>query len=303
MGAETKIQWCDRTFNPWLGCTKVSDGCKFCYAETLMDTRYGKVEWGPQGRRVRTSDHNWRQPVGWNRQRWFQCPNCGHRFHETRQWGQQQGCPACGFLAVYPTRQRVFCASLADVFEGVRPELPQWREDLFRLMEHTPNLDWLVLTKRVDLVWTMAPLRWMHQAWPQNVWLGTSVENQVTSDGRLVQLRLIPAPIRFVSFEPLLGPIETRGLLHAIHWAIIGGESGPHFRPMKHQWARSLIDQCNQFGVPVFMKQDAGIRSGMYDHLPDDMKIRRFPDAARPGESLSMQTPISGQETPGEVRT
>ena len=252
----SKIEWTDHTWNPWMGCTKVSPGCKFCYAETLMDTRYGKVEWGPQGKRVRTSDANWRKPLAWNRAAEFA--------------GQ---------------RARVFCASLADVFE-VKPdqalEMERWRGELWDLIDATPWLDWLLLTKRPETVAGLVPYVKNGHPWPDNVWLGTSVENQKYADERIPELLKVPAAVRFLSCEPLLGPVDLSQWLvaehyavevpapkgigypptvkvarirKAINWVIVGGESGRDARPMHPDWARSLRDQCLEAGVPFFFKQ------------------------------------------------
>lgn len=289
MGATTKISWCDKTWNGWLGCQRVSMGCENCYAEILMDTRYGKVEWGPTGTRIRTGENNWHLPVRWNKERWFECVTCGHRFAEKRPWEYQFGCPECKQDALKPTRQRVFTASLSDIFE-YRAEVGPWREELFELIEATPEIDWLILTKRIDLVRAMAPLAWIHHGWPQNVWLGTSVENQAMAEKRIPWLAQMPVHVRFLSVEPLLGPVDlwpwlsnptlaaTYGVdLPMVSWVIVGGESGPHFRPMKHHWAQLVVDQCRVTNVPVFMKQDAGPQSGLYDRLPDTLKVRQFP--------------------------
>src|SRR5688572_16993416 len=146
MAENSKIEWCDHTFNPWMGCTKVSPGCKFCYAETLMDERYGKVKWGPLGDRIRTSKANWRKPIQWNKAAWFQCRDCGWRGPR----GDIHQCPGCSGFNMDAVRQRVFCASLADVFESKKQQwlnMHQWRMDLFKLIEETTNLDWLLLTK------------------------------------------------------------------------------------------------------------------------------------------------------------
>ena len=226
MGEFSKIEWCTHTFNPWIGCAKVSDGCKFCYAETLMDTRYGRVEWGVNGTRVRTSDANWRKPLAWNRA------------------AEKAG-----------RRVRVFCASLADVFED-RPELVAWRQDLYDLIEATPHLDWLLLTKRpenvmgLDSVPVFAAL--------DNVWIGTSVEDQAAADERIPHLLWIPARVRFLSMEPLLGPVDIGRFLgesYSAIWVIVGGESGPKARPMHPAWVRSIRDQCVEAGVPFLFKQ------------------------------------------------
>lgn len=226
------IEWTDHTFNPWVGCTKVSDGCKHCYAEALMDKRFGRVEWGVNGTRKRTSAANWREPLKWNRD-----------------------AQAAGI------RQRVFCASLADVFED-RPELAEWRSDLFDLIYSTPHLDWLLLTKRPENVLDMVPANW--HAWlPANVWIGTSIENQAAADERIPHLLRIPASVRFLSMEPLLGPVDLDHVvspgsletLRGVQWVIVGGESGTKARPMHPDWVRSIRDQCQADGVPFFFKQ------------------------------------------------
>lgn len=236
----SKIEWTHHTFNPWIGCTKVSDGCKFCYAEHLMDKRLSRVEWGPTGTRSRTSPANWNKPRQWNR-----------RLEGTGR------------------RERVFCASLADVFED-RPELEEWRADLMELIDDTPNLDWLLLTKRPENVLPLAPMRWSECQLPDNVWIGTSVENQEQADKRIPELLRIPAVVRFLSCEPLLDAVDLMPYLYAefaaddprhyphkygVDWVIVGGESGQQARPMHPDWARSLRDQCHLAGVPFLFKQ------------------------------------------------
>lgn len=232
MTKNSKIEWTDHTFNPWIGCAKISDGCKNCYAEAMMDKRYGKVKWGVQGKRIRTSAANWKKPLEWNRQ----------AEHEGR-------------------RYRVFCASLADVFEhkpDQHKEMEQWRFDLFRLIDDTPKLDWLLLTKRPENVMDMLRHDWADQL-PSNVWIGTSVENQERADKRIPELLKIPAAVRFLSIEPLLGEVDLIsshfGLLPGIHWVIVGGESGANARPMHPDWVRSIRAQCQAAGVPFFFKQ------------------------------------------------
>ena len=232
MGENSKIEWTDHTFNPWMGCTKVSEGCTFCYAEELMDHRYGKVTRGPQGTRVRTSAANWRKPLQWDKQ-----------------------------AAAQGWRYRVFCASLADVFED-RPDLFGWRRDLFSLLTSTPHLDWLLLTKRPENIMPMLhDIGWFIKA--DNVWFGTTVENQEQADKRIPHLLSVPAKVRFLSCEPLLGPVDLRKCYEGevkqwsggINWVICGGESGQGARPMHPEWARSLRDQCQAAGVPYFFKQ------------------------------------------------
>lgn len=286
MGETTEISWTDATFNPWVGCTKVSDGCKFCYAEELMDKRYGKVEWGPTGTRVRTSAANWKQPIRWSNQKWSECVTCQWRgalkdvkFNDT---SYRLACPKCGG-EVKPTRMRVFCASLADVFED-RPELAEWRADLLAMIFNTPNLDWLLLTKRPENILRQVEeagailqkagnyaaakewLTWVKHGEkyaPNNVWLGTSVEDQDAADKRIPHLLEIPAKVRFLSMEPLLGPVSFSkvpgfnriGLDLRGWWVIVGGESGSKARPMNPAWVRSLRDQCSNADVPFHFKQ------------------------------------------------
>lgn len=245
MAENSEISWTDHTFNPWMGCTKISDGCKFCYAETLMDKRYGKVQWGPQGTRIRTSDANWKKPLQWNRQ-----------------------------AAKEGRRYRVFCASLADVFED-RLELAPWRADLFDLIAKTPNLDWLLLTKRPESIMPMLIAAGRgFQDLPDHLWIGTSVEDQDAADKRIPELLKVPARVRFLSCEPLLGPVNLSpwmtscwqhekaewmlrrwGSSQPISWVIVGGESGHSARPMHPQWARGLRDQCQAAGVAFHFKQ------------------------------------------------
>lgn len=230
----SKIEWTDHTFNPWIGCTKVSQGCKNCYAERLMDKRLGRAKWGDQGERVRTSEAYWKGALRWN----AKLEGTGHR-------------------------ERVFCASLADAFEDNR-QVEDWRLDLFRLIFDTPHLDWLLLTKRPqnaipfldDACWpeTGCAMFGSDDPFPSNVWLGTSVEDQVLADERISQLATIPAKMRFLSVEPLLGPV-TLGDLSQIDWVIIGGESGPNARPMNLEWVKDILAQCREANIPAFVKQ------------------------------------------------
>ncbi len=250
MGETSEISWTDATFNPWIGCTKVSQGCVNCYAESFAK-RYGKAEWGPTAQRVKTSVANWRKPIAWDRK------------------AGQEG-----------IRRRVFCSSLADVFED-NQQLPEWRTELFALIEQTPNLDWLLLTKRPENVNGMIPTTWnTFEKWPAHVWIGTSVEDQAAADKRIPKLVNIPAHVRFLSCEPLLGPVDLTGksidsvwidpeyykidyglrdVIDAegwpIDWVIVGGESGPGARPMHPTWAQSLRDQCVAAGVAYHFKQ------------------------------------------------
>ena len=257
---DSKIEWTDHTFNPWIGCTRVSPGCQHCYAETMMADRYKKVQWGPQGQRVRTSIDYWNQPARWNR-----------------------AAEAAG------ERRRVFVASLADVFEDKpdqRAEMDEWRDMLFHFPHLYSDLDWLFLTKRPENVMSMVHPLWLERGFPPNVWIGTSVENQKYADERIPELLKIPAAVRFLSVEPMLGPVDLTcvmdrtgqdpdgGYLNAlrgftfdsdgdysrrigrhINWVIVGGESGHGARPMDPDWVRSIRDLCQEAGVPFFLKQ------------------------------------------------
>ena len=266
MSEKSAIEWTDSTFNPWIGCTKVSPACDHCYAERDFDIRRHVVQWGAGQARKRTSAANWKLPLRWNRNAcWFiQCAECGWR-------GEHRGslCGHCFGTNTVPARRRVFCASLADVFDNEVPA--EWRWELFELIKQTPNLDWLLLTKRIGNAKTMmADALHLNPAtqsggriWPlQNVWIGATICNQAEADRDIPKLLSVPARVRFLSIEPMMGPInldawplygeDERPLLH---WIICGGESGPHARPMHPEWARSLRDQCAAAGTPFLFKQ------------------------------------------------
>lgn len=241
--AETKIEWADYTFNPWIGCTKVSPACDHCYAED-WSKRFNGPAWGKERRR--TSAANWKQPLKWNRE-------------------------AAAFRAVHGRAPMVFCASLADVFDNQVPD--EWRRDLWALIDVTPKLIWLLLTKRPQNIRKMLPQDWQAPSvhgW-HNVWFGTTVENQAEADRRIPQLLSFPAAKRFLSCEPLLGPVDlrsaciveramptidhVRGGVARIDWVIAGGESGREARPSHPDWFRGLRDQCAAAGVPFLFKQ------------------------------------------------
>lgn len=294
MSEQTKIEWCDHTFNPWIGCTKVAPGCQNCYAETFMGKRMHKVRWGPNGTRKRTSDDNWRQPLKWNAK------------------AEAEG-----------VRRRVFCASHADVFEDWRgmivdhnghqlyksnetgkpcicgtntgsPPLimDDLRCDLFELIDATPHLDWLLVTKRpenIRAIWPREVSALQHFAalfagrsdddvkfhdrnfHRKNVWLLTSISDQETADRNIPELLKCRdlAPVLGISAEPLLGPVEFSNVTHrrdcvaqlgkpaldGIDWVIVGGESGSGARPCRVEWIESILQQCRAAGVPAFCKQ------------------------------------------------
>ncbi len=242
MSQQSAIEWTDHTFNPWWGCTKVSTGCTNCYAETLSN-RYGHSVWGPRAERRFFGEKHWQEPLKWN---------------SAAQQARQAA--------------KVFCASMADVFED-NPKLSSEREKLWRLIQETPWLNWQILTKRPENILRLSP--W-HDDWPENVWIGTSVENQAVADQRLLHLRRVPAAVRFLSCEPLLGPIDDIDLVD-IHWVIAGGESGPNYRPVKAEWIRSLRDRCVQMQVAFFFKQWGGRTSKSQGRELDGQTWSEFP--------------------------
>ena len=228
MGDTTKIEWTDHTFSPWLGCTRVSAGCTHCYAEALT-TRYKWAKWGPGQTRKRTSAANWKKPLSWNRK------------------AEREG-----------VRRRVFCASLCDVFDHEAPAGA--RADLWDLIRKCPALDWQLLTKRPENIAQYLPPDWGHCGW-ENVWLGTTTEDQAAYDKRWPILSDVPAEIRFISYEPAIGPLTTDSCTTAPNWVIIGGESGNGARTMNPQWARHLAAECGFLSIPVFHKQWGTYRS------------------------------------------
>lgn len=261
MSENTKIEWCDHTFNPAIGCKAISPGCAHCYAAALAK-RTGRDFATP----TRTKD--WSGPVKWNKQAFFECPDCGAR-GTAKAMGDEP--KACKHLNARPARARVFCASMADVFDNQWD--PQWRADLFELIEDTPNLDWLLLTKRIGNVQTMLtdtllrmrdlPTR-RGQQWPwPNVWLGATVVNQEEADRDIPKLLAVPARVRFLSMEPLLGPVQVSRLATdtgpQLDWVIVGGESGHGARPAQLLWFRSIVNQCRAAGAPVMVKQLGGV--------------------------------------------
>lgn len=249
---KTGISWTDHTFNPWWGCVKVSPACTHCYAETFSK-RVGLKVWGAESERRFFGPKHWNEPLKWN---------------------------AAAVKA--GVRRRVFCASMADVFED-RDDLVQARADLFLTIEETPALDWLLLTKRPENIERLYPKWYTGRPW-KNVWLGTTVESQQYANSRIPALLSVPAVVHFVSAEPLIGPVDLSSIRwetegsggpafvdvckgtfctiggHGlpgprIDWVIVGGESGGHARPSHPDWFRSLRDQCQAAGVAFHFKQ------------------------------------------------
>jgi protein gp37 len=228
MAEHTKIEWADHTFNPWTGCTRVSPACQHCYAETWAK-RSGLVEWGPHADRRVTSPAVWRQPLKWN-----------------------------AAAAAAGTRPRVFCASLADVFDDHRSISARARADLWQLIADTPNLDWLLLTKRPENWPSLLPAAEPRRPF-DHVRLGVTIEDQARFDqrGPLLQMAADIGWPTFVSYEPALGPVDWRTAFEgkAIGWFICGGESGHGARPMDPAWAQVPLRLCQVHDVPFFFKQ------------------------------------------------
>jgi protein gp37 len=220
MAKHSRIEWTHHTFNPWWGCVKVSPACRHCYAESWA-RRFGMELWGKTETRRPVSGDYWKQPLKWNT--------------EAQRSGQ---------------RRRVFCASMADLFEA-RADLHQWREKLWPLIEATPFLDWLLLTKRPQNVQRLVPWK---ADWPANVWLGTTAENQKYADIRIPVLLAARARVHFISAEPLLGQLSLTKW-SGIDWVIAGGESGRSARPTDPDWVRRLRDECKQCNIAFHFKQ------------------------------------------------
>ena len=320
MSANSKIEWTTHTFNPWIGCTKVSPGCAHCYAETEDKRRGWTPEgWGKGKPRKRTTTLYWNQALKWEREA---LEPIAINYGQTDDLGE----PAKAFY-----RPRVF-PSLCDWLDD---EVPiEWLADFLNLIRGTPHLDWLLLTKRPELwrerlckvyvhadrtgnkelrrfVRDWVPLQWRTESIPANVWLGVSVEDQPRAEERVQRLLETPAAIRFLSCEPLLGPINLRGIQshsaaiafsalekgvlvpNKVDWVIVGGESGPKARPCPIEFIRDLVSQCKTTGTPVFVKQLGAVptQNGMYcppgmisdrkggdpAEWPEDLRVREMP--------------------------
>lgn len=278
--ADSAIEWTDYTFNPWRGCTKISAGCAHCYAETLSKRNPAVLgEWGPHGKRVVAAESYWQLPLKWDR--------------EAQKAGE---------------RRKVFCLSLGDVFED-RPELVGPRYRLWGVISDTPNLDWLLLTKRPENIAKLWPSIVIHDSkagprqerwtnYPEmgiadpRIWLGVSVEDMASAVARVPLLHDIAAVVRFVSYEPALGPVSLWPYLGrvcpgvakepGVDWVIAGAESGPGARPMSEDWVRKVRDQCVRSGAKFFYKQKLDDR-GRKVSLPllDGRRWAEFPEVPR----------------------
>ncbi len=328
MGTDTRIEWADHTFNPWTGCQAVSPACDHCYAEAQAKRNTATFGgWGPHAERKRTSESYWRQPLKWN--------------SEARRAA---------------TRPRVFCASMADIMDKAAPLA--WFIDALDLMRITQHLIWLLLTKRPQLIRrrledALAHLAkgtdrgdliewialWLDGHPPENVWLGTTVENQAEADRRIPHLLAMPAAKRFLSCEPLLGPLDlidiqwpstrakfpdtddlsdSRCALRKIEgtridWVIAGGESGPKARPSHPDWFRSLRDQCQAADIPFFFKQwgewlpfDMGDDESWYARHPVSLPLRwwdgqQWRDAEGETREVAQWVARSGKKAAGAL--
>lgn len=270
MGA-TGIEWTKGpngepgfTFNPWIGCTKISGACDFCYAET-SSKKFEEDEkplWGPHADRRGVSELTWLAPYAWDRR----AARAGQRF-------------------------RVFTGSMCDFLDNHKSIDPAWRERHFRTMEETPNLDWLPLTKRPENARKFIPYTWFQKGgWPQNVAFGFTGEDQPHFDHRARHVRQIPAPMRFVSVEPMLGDLELPDdAILWLDWVICGGELGPLAKirdtpidDMEHlAWQCALLRDGDRIGIPFFMKQLPQISARAdykkFDQFPIALRVREQP--------------------------
>jgi protein gp37 len=307
MAATSKIEWCDSTFNGWIGCTKVSKACDDCYAARSTPARTKGIIWGPGQPRQRTAPDNWKLPVQWNREQFSECPACHWRGvgAYTVAGNAQHSHHLCQLCSTYmvPARRRVFALSLGDWLDKDVPV--EWLADLLQLIHDTPNLDWLLLTKRIGNFWERVSAAgrvlmlyrgqvgagssgdWV-EAWiqgqpPENVYIGITVIDQAEVERDVPKLLDVPATVRFLSVEPMLGPIDLRGFLwhfgtestggcvpriqrwpdSCLHWVIIGGESGAKARPLNPAWVRDLVKQTLEAKVATLFKQWG-------EWLPDD---------------------------------
>lgn len=270
MGEETKIQWCDHTLNVWIGCTKVAAECENCYASVNTFTRFqrskGRELWGPRGARHIVADATVNKVYAWNK-----------------------AAIAAG------DRRRVFCSSLSDVLED-RRDLDAPRARLWRMVEECQGLDFLLLTKRPANFATLTPESWRTGAWPANAWAGTSAGCRKTAADAVPKLlaAAVPAPVRFVSYEPALEAVDFAPWLSGqtrLDWIIIGGESGPRSRPFDLAWGRTVLAQCRAAGSSPFFKQTGeqprgpenelvqihDRKGGVLDELPPDLRVREWP--------------------------
>lgn len=261
MGEYSGIAWTDHSFNPVWGCMEVSPGCANCYAKGLDVKFKGGAHWGEALKRLKFGEAHWNEPRKWNKK------------------ARKEG-----------VRRRVFGGSMCDVFED-HPVVMEELAKLWRLIRETPDLDWLLLTKRPHRIMASLPVDW-DQGYP-NVWLGVSVED-VDRAHRIGQLARVPAVVRFVSYEPALGVLSAPdGIidLSGIDWIIYGGESGQRRRLDQPWWVTAIYERCRAEGIAFFFKQSAGRRPGEVHGVPDDIaRTRQYPT---PREVVREDSPTS----------
>ena len=313
MSEKTKISWCDSTVNFWSGCTRVSAGCASCYAETLASrcpATFG--QWGP-GKPRRLHESAFALSRRLNNRPWV-CDGCGRGFKAITVHECGKDLDVISAACLFHKR-RIFSLSMGDIWD---PEVPiEWLARMLETVYLCADCNWLLCTKRPELwrprlqsvfthscssvVWMMAG-QWLDGQPPPHVWTLTSIEDQRSADQRIPHAMAIPSVCRGLSIEPLLGPIDLNGIplgdgdtwhlsgtveahtgwpdshLRPIHWLIIGGESGSRSRPCNVEWVRDLVREGKAAGVPVFVKQFSGKKSGEQGPLPDDIwNTKQFP--------------------------
>jgi protein gp37 len=279
MAERSAIAWTDATFNPVWGCQRVSPACDHCYAAAWAQRLVpDQALWDGAERAFRTfGDHHWNEPLRWEKR----------AEHEGR-------------------RIRVFCASMADVFDKDWPA--DVRPRLWDLIAKSPHLDWQLLTKRIGNVRTLVPGDWFMGEWPRNVWLGITVIDQAEFDRDVPKLLEHNAAVRWLSIEPMLGAINMSEFLwgppspcaecpkdidcecgwktrrelgfHGIDWVVAGGESGRDARPLEAQWVSDLADECRNARIPFFMKQLSEANWPTFkdfESFPADLRVRQWP--------------------------
>lgn len=274
MASKSNISWCDATWNPITGCSRVSDGCRNCYAERMAGTRLAHHKHYVHLTRISGGEPKWTGDVRFNEDVLMQ----------PAKWRKPK---------------RIFVNSMGDLFhENVQDE---WLLRIYQVMQETPQHTYLILTKRPARMLEWA--RKLDGGWsnfvrgvPENAWHGVSCENQETADERIPLLLQVPGKV-FASCEPLLGAIdlypylfclhkdpwiamqEGRTRRNALHWVIVGGESGKGYRECEVEWIESIARQCKAAGVPAFVKQDCGLRPGQQGRIPDDLwELKEVPE-------------------------
>jgi protein gp37 len=256
----SSIEWTDATWNPVTGCTKVSAGCAHCYAEAFAE--------------------RWRGTPGHHFEKGFDLVLRPDRLELPLQWTKPR---------------RIFVTSMGDLFH---PDVPDsFIDQVFRVMVQAERHTFQLLTKRPDRLQRYMLNHYAGLKPPPNIWLGTSVEDQATAANRVPQLAATIAAVRFLSCEPLLGPVTLRNVFRpqparvatsgpwqaykAIDWVIVGGESGPDARPMDPAWARALRDEVTAAGVPFFFKQWGGVRKKLAGRELDGRTWDEMPQGPR----------------------